>query len=63
MTVCARAMSRSAPVTASSSAAARDQGIRALELEVARDNVPARRLYARLGFEARANYVLMSANL
>lgn len=44
-------------------AAARDQGIRALHLEVARDNARARRLYERLGFEARAGYVLMSTDL
>jgi GNAT superfamily N-acetyltransferase len=34
--------------------------LRALHLEVARDNVRARRLYADAGFEAREKYVLMS---
>ena len=34
--------------------------INALHLEVARDNAPARRLYAGAGFEAREKYVLMS---
>mgnify|MGYP002623815361 CR=1 FL=1 len=35
-------------------------GVRALHLEVARDNARARRLYAAAGFEARSRYVLMS---
>ena len=42
---------------------ARRAGIRALHLEVARDNDRARRLYAAAGFEAREKYVLMSATL
>lgn len=37
--------------------------INALHLEVARDNKPARRLYAACGFEAREKYLLMSAEL
>ncbi|MEQ8232167.1 MAG: GNAT family N-acetyltransferase [Gammaproteobacteria bacterium] len=43
--------------------AARAQGIRALHLEVARDNARARRLYRACGFDARERYVLMSASL
>ena len=42
---------------------ARRRDIGALHLEVARDNAPARRLYARAGFEAREKYLLMSAQL
>lgn len=38
-------------------------GIRALHLEVARDNRRARALYARCGFNARERYVLMTARL
>lgn len=43
--------------------AARALGIRALHLEVARDNARARALYADCGFAARERYVLMSAHL
>ncbi len=43
--------------------AARALGIRALHLEVARDNARARALYAECGFAARERYVLMSAHL
>ncbi|MEQ8659602.1 MAG: GNAT family N-acetyltransferase, partial [Gammaproteobacteria bacterium] len=43
--------------------AARAQGIRALHLEVARDNARARRLYSACGFDARERYVLMSVTL
>lgn len=39
---------------------ARDLDIKALHLEVARDNQPARKLYGRVGFEAREKYLLMS---
>jgi len=35
-------------------------GINALHLEVARDNQPARNLYASAGFQARDKYLLMS---
>lgn len=42
---------------------ARQLQINALHLEVARDNVPARRLYSGAGFEARDKYLLMSAAL
>ncbi len=42
---------------------ARALGIRALHLEVARDNAPARRLYAALGFIPRDQYLLMSLPL
>jgi len=38
----------------------RAHGIRALHLEVARDNVRARNLYASLGFEPREKYHLMT---
>ncbi|MND01650.1 hypothetical protein D3C83_207260 [compost metagenome] len=37
--------------------------IRKLHLEVARDNAPARRLYAKAGFVAREKYVLMSRDI
>ncbi len=37
--------------------------INALHLEVARDNHPARKLYAKTGFEARDKYVLMTLEL
>ena len=40
---------------------ARRLDIRALHLEVARDNQRARRLYASAGFAAREQYFLMSA--
>ena len=39
---------------------AAERGVNALHLEVARDNAPARALYARCGFIAREKYVLMS---
>jgi GNAT superfamily N-acetyltransferase len=42
---------------------AKSFGIRALHLEVARDNTRARTLYSELGFEAREKYVLMSFEL
>ena len=42
---------------------ARDLGINALHLEVARDNEFAQRLYRRAGFVARDKYVLMSLEL
>jgi ribosomal protein S18 acetylase RimI-like enzyme len=35
-------------------------GVKALHLEVARDNDAARRLYARAGFESRDRYSLMT---
>jgi len=38
-------------------------GIRALHLEVDRDNKPARRLYTRVGFAPRERYMLMSKHL
>lgn len=38
-------------------------GVRALHLEVARDNDRARRLYAAAGFVAREKYCLMSADI
>ena len=41
---------------------ARKHDINALHLEVARDNLPARKLYASVGFESREKYVLMSAD-
>lgn len=41
--------------------AARDLGIRALHLEVDRENLAAQRLYAQLGFEKRDRYFLMTA--
>ena len=44
-------------------AAARALQIRALHLEVARDNDRARRLYRGAGFEAREKYVLMTLEL
>lgn len=37
-----------------------DHGVKALHLEVARDNPNAKRLYSRLGFEAREKYHLMT---
>ncbi len=37
-----------------------DYGVKALHLEVARDNAKAKRLYSRLGFEAREKYHLMT---
>jgi len=37
-----------------------DYGVKALHLEVARDNAKAKRLYSRLGFKARENYHLMT---
>ena len=37
-----------------------DYGVKALHLEVARDNAKAKRLYTRLGFEAREKYHLMT---
>lgn len=43
--------------------AARNLGIHALHLEVARDNLAARRLYTSAGFAARDKYTLMSLNL
>lgn len=43
--------------------AARALGIRALHLEVGRDNERARQLYAALGFEARTRFTLMSRGL
>ena len=42
---------------------ARNADICAVHLEVARNNTPARTLYARAGFAAREKYVLMSINL
>lgn len=42
---------------------ARRLDIRALHLEVARDNQRARRLYASAGFAAREQYFLMSASI
>ncbi len=44
-------------------ATAADEGVRALHLEVSRDNTPARALYRSLGFEARERFMLMSARL
>lgn len=38
-------------------------GLRALHLEVERDNEPALRLYARAGFKARDRYMLMTRRL
>lgn len=43
--------------------AAQQRGIRALHLEVARDNALARSLYAKSGFRPREKFVLMSASL
>ena len=43
--------------------AARGLGVKALHLEVARDNIRAQRLYDRLGFALRDRYVLMSRTL
>lgn len=42
---------------------ARGLGVKALHLEVARDNTRAQRLYDRLGFVLRDRYVLMSRTL
>jgi GNAT superfamily N-acetyltransferase len=42
---------------------ARRLDIRALHLEVGRDNLPARKLYAGAGFEPREKYLLMSLTL
>lgn len=42
---------------------ARALGARALHLEVMRDNEPAQRLYAGMGFENRERYFLMSKRL
>ena len=42
---------------------ARDLGVRALHLEVARDNELAQRLYRTAGFTLRERYALMSARL
>jgi len=38
-------------------------GLKALHLEVDRDNEPAKRLYARAGFKPRERYMLMSKRL
>ncbi len=38
-------------------------GVKALHLEVDRENASARKLYARAGFEARERYMLMSRRL
>lgn len=43
--------------------AARGLGVKALHLEVARDNTRAQSLYDRLGFALRDRYVLMSRTL
>jgi ribosomal protein S18 acetylase RimI-like enzyme len=43
--------------------AARDWGIRALHLEVDRNNLAAKRLYASLGYRSRERYHLMTAAL
>lgn len=42
---------------------AREMDIGAIHLEVARDNLRARRLYAAAGFEPRDKYLLMSVQL
>jgi len=42
---------------------AREVGITALHLEVAHDNGPAKRLYARHGFEPRDKYCMISCEL
>lgn len=44
-------------------AEARNRGIKALHLEVAKTNVQARQLYSRAQFQARDKYVLMSVEL
>lgn len=44
-------------------AALAEAGIKALHLEVDRDNDKAQRLYARTGFKARDRYMLMSRKL
>lgn len=40
-----------------------DSGVRALHLEVDRENLDAKRLYARLGFEPREKYHLMTRRM
>ena len=45
------------------SMALRDAGVRALHLEVDRDNDTAQRLYGRTGFQARDRYMLMTRKL
>ncbi|WP_456390482.1 N-acetyltransferase family protein [Profundibacter sp.] len=40
-----------------------DYGVKALNLEVGRDNLNAKRLYSRLGFAAREKYHLMTRRL
>jgi len=40
-----------------------DYGVTALHLEVGRENLDAKRLYTRLGFEARENHHLMTRRL
>ncbi|MEL0435817.1 GNAT family N-acetyltransferase [Phycobacter sp. K97] len=40
-----------------------EAGIKAIQLEVDRENEPAQRLYARARFKPRLNYVLMSKEL
>ena len=42
---------------------AKNLGIRALHLEVARSNIRAKNLYSRANFKARDKYVLMSVSL
>lgn len=42
---------------------AKEQGIQALHLEVARSNIKAQRFYADANFEVREKYVLMSVKL
>jgi ribosomal protein S18 acetylase RimI-like enzyme len=42
---------------------ARQRGIVALHLEVARENVRARQLYRKWGFRARDRFTLMSCGL
>ena len=42
---------------------ARRFNVKALHLEVARDNTSARRLYGKAGFESREKYTLMSVTL
>lgn len=59
----ARGRGLGARVLAALPALAAALDIRKLHLEVARDNVPARRLYARAGFVAREKYVLMSRDI
>lgn len=38
-------------------------GMKAIHLEVGRDNAKARRIYEKLRFEPRENYILMSRKL